>query len=157
MTIDDILKSLGHQEHSSRECSDSEVITTAVALHFGSDHSDAIGFVQESGLMPQMVQTSRFSRRILWVGELVVDMLLQLGHVFKSISENMLYRIDSFPINFCYKIRTPRSRLFKQEQYRGPQRLEAPISSRHQGLRDGGFILKIVLALFARTSTKAFI
>ena len=31
----------------------------------------------------------------------------------------MVYRIDSFPLNCCHNIRIPRSRLFKQEQYRG--------------------------------------
>ena len=52
--IDDILKGIGHCEHPGCECSDSEVITTAVAaaLHFGGNHSYAIGFVQETGLMP---------------------------------------------------------------------------------------------------------
>ena len=119
--IDDILKSLGHREHARCECSDSEVITTALcaALHFGSNHSDAIGFVQETGLMPQMVGTSRFSRRLHRVGDLAAEMLLQLGHVFKSLSESMIYRIDSFPMNCCHNIRIPRSRLFKEEQYRG--------------------------------------
>lgn len=69
--------------------------------------------------MPNMVETSRFSRRIHRVGDLVAEMLLQLGHVFKSLSESMVYRIDSFPVNCCHNIRIPRSRLFKQEQYRG--------------------------------------
>ena len=119
--IDDILKSLGHRDHPACACSDSEVITTAVAaaLHFGSNHSDAIGFVQQTGLMPGMVEASRFSRRIHRLGELVADLFLQLGHVFKSLSESMVYRIDGFPLNSCHNIRIPRSRLFKHEQYRG--------------------------------------
>lgn len=119
--IDDILKGIGHREHPNCECSDSEVITTAVAaaLHFGSNHSDAIGFVQETGLMPRMVETSRFSRRIHRLGELVSDILLQLGHVFKSLSDSMIYRIDSFPVSCCHNIRIPNSRLFEEEQYRG--------------------------------------
>ncbi|MPR36422.1 transposase [Salmonirosea aquatica] len=119
--IDDILKSLGHRDHPACACSDSEVITTAVAaaLHFGSNHCDANGFVQQTGLMPGMVEASRFSRRIHRLGELVADLFLQLGHVFKSLSESMVYRIDSFPLNSCHNIRIPRSRLFKHEQYRG--------------------------------------
>ncbi|WP_373513325.1 IS982 family transposase [Persicitalea sp.] len=121
--IDDILKSLGHREHPGCECSDSEVITTALcaSLHFGSNRSDAIGFVQETGLMPEMVGTSRFSRRLHRVGELVADMLLQLGHVFKALSESMVYRIDSFPLACCQNIRIPRSRLFEQDRAAGRQ------------------------------------
>ncbi len=66
-----------------------------------------------------MVENSRFSRRIHRLGELVSDMLLQLGHVFKSLNESMVYRIDSFPVSCCHNIRISGSRLFEGDQYRG--------------------------------------
>ncbi len=58
--INDILKGIGHRKHPNCECSDSEVITTAVAaaLHFGGNHSDAIGFLQKTGLMPAWSKTA---------------------------------------------------------------------------------------------------
>ena len=62
--IDDILKNIGHHTDHRAKCDDSEIITTALvsALHFGGNHADAIGFVQETGLMPGMLSESRFNR-----------------------------------------------------------------------------------------------
>lgn len=57
--VDDILKSIRHSEDIRAQCSDSKIITTAlaVALHYGSNHSDVIGFVKETKLMSKMVES----------------------------------------------------------------------------------------------------
>ena len=55
--VDDILKSI---QDIRAQCSDSKIITTvvlAMALHYGSNHSDVIGFVQETKLMSKMVES----------------------------------------------------------------------------------------------------
>jgi hypothetical protein len=119
--LDDVLKSLGVHTDCRSKCRDSEILTTAFlsALHFGGNHADAIGFVKESGLMPDMVGESRFNRRWHQMGELTVEMFFQLGHVIKSLDETLCYRIDSFPVKSCHNIRIKRSRLFKGEAFRG--------------------------------------
>jgi hypothetical protein len=57
--VGDILKSICHSEDIRAQCSDSEIITTALiaGLHYGSNHSDANGFVQVIKLMPKMVES----------------------------------------------------------------------------------------------------
>lgn len=119
--IDDILKSIGHKEDKRAQCSDSEVITTAMlaALHFGGNHADAIGFVRESGLMPRMLGESRFNRRWHSVADLTVTLFFQLGHAIKSLDTVLSYRVDSFPLRSCHNIRISRSKLFKGKEYRG--------------------------------------
>jgi hypothetical protein len=119
--IDDVLQSIGHKTDKRAQCSDSEIITTALiaALHYGGNHADAIGFVQETGLMPKMLSESRFNRRWHQLADLTVTLFFQLGHVIKSLDENLRYRIDSFPVRSCHNIRIKRSKLFKEEHFRG--------------------------------------
>jgi len=64
--VDDFLKAIGHREDGRRRVWDSEVITTALvsALYFGGHHGNAIGFMKTTGLVPNMLSKSRFSRRI---------------------------------------------------------------------------------------------
>ena len=119
--IDDILKSLGLQTDKRAKCADSEIMTTAfiAALHFGGNHADAIGFVQESGLMPRMVGESRFNRRWHKLADMAAELFFQLGHVIKNMDSMLTYRVDSFPVRSCHNIRIRRSKLFKGEAYRG--------------------------------------
>jgi hypothetical protein len=119
--IDDILKSIGHKTDTRAQCQDSEIITTALvaALHFGGNYADAIGFVQETGLMPTMVGESRFNRRWHRLADLTVQLFFQLGQVIMSLDETLTYRVDSFPVKSCHNIRIKRSKLFKGEPYRG--------------------------------------
>lgn len=119
--IDDILKSIGHKSDSRCQCTDSEILTTSLiaSSYFGSNYSHAIGFVKHSGLMPCMIDESRFNRRLHRLADLVADLFFQLGHVIKSMDENMTYRIDSFPVKSCHNIRIKRSKLFQGKEFRG--------------------------------------
>ncbi len=119
--LDDILKSVGLRTDQRAQCTESEIITTAMvaALHFGGNHADAIGFVKGTGLMPGMVGESRFNRRLHRLADLTVQVFFQLGHLIKSLDKDLTYRIDSFPIKSCHNIRIGRSRLFKGEAFRG--------------------------------------
>lgn len=86
--VDDILKGIGHLEDSRRRVSDSEVITTALvsALYFGGHLDIGHHFMKMTKLVPQMLDKSRFNRRLHAVSELVVSVFWQLGHCLKSMA-----------------------------------------------------------------------
>src|SRR5690349_6219185 len=119
--IDDILKGIGHYEDARRKVSDSEVITTALvsALYFGGHIDNGRGFMKMTGLVPDMLDKSRFNRRLHQVSDLVFSMFYQLGDYLKTIAGASEYVIDSFPVAVCDNIRIGRCRLLKGEQWRG--------------------------------------
>ncbi|GAB3413470.1 IS982 family transposase [Niabella aquatica] len=121
--IDDILKGIGHLEDSRRRVSDSEVITTALvsALYFGGHQDNGRNFMKMTRLVPQMLDKSRFNRRLHAVSELIVSVFWQLGHCLKSMAGASEYVIDSFPVPVCDNIRISRSKLLKGKQWRGKQ------------------------------------
>lgn len=121
--VDDILKGIGHYEDSRRKISDSEVITTAIvsALYFGGHLDNGRGFMKMTGLVPGMLDKSRFNRRLHRVSELVFSIFYQLGHCLKSIAGASEYVIDSFPVAVCDNIRISRCKLLKGKQWRGKQ------------------------------------
>jgi len=100
---------------------DSEVITTALvsALYFGGHHENAIGFMKATGMVPNMLGKSRFSRRIHSVFGLVYSLFEQVGHFLKEVSCETEYVIDSFPVPACDNIRISRSKMLDGEQWRG--------------------------------------
>lgn len=121
--VDDILKSIGHSEDVRRRVSDGEIITTALvsALYFGGHHDNARGFMIMTGLVPQMLDKSRFNRRLHAVGELLYGMFVQLGHCLKSMAGASDYVLDSFPVPVCDNIRIANCRLARGESWRGRQ------------------------------------
>ena len=64
--IDDILKEINHSEDIRRKVSDSEIITTAfiAATNFYGNYRSAIKFVKQYNLFPNMLEESRFNRRL---------------------------------------------------------------------------------------------
>lgn len=121
--VDDMLKACGHKEDVRARVSDSEVVTTALisALYFGGHQLNAIGFVRMSGLMPQMLDRSRFCRRLHRLGSLIFNMFLQLGQHLKDMAGAAEYVIDSFPVAVCDNIRIANSRILEGKQWRGMQ------------------------------------
>jgi hypothetical protein len=121
--IDDILKAIGHQEDSRCKVSDSEIITTALvsALYFGGHLDNGRGFMKMTKLVPNMLDKSRFNRRLHRLADLVFSIFCQLGHQLKSIAGASEYVIDSFPVPVCDNIRISRCRLLKGKQWRGKQ------------------------------------
>jgi hypothetical protein len=121
--VDDILKSIGHVEDSRRKVSDSEVITTAMAsaLYFGGHLDNARGFMKMAKLVPDMLDKSRFNRRLHQLSELLFSMFYQIGHYLKSMAGASEYVIDSFPVAVCDNIRISRCKLLKGKQWRGKQ------------------------------------
>jgi hypothetical protein len=63
---DDLLKAIGHKDDIRREMSDAEIITTAVvaAIYFYGNHSKACSYMKDHNLIPNMLEKSRFNRRL---------------------------------------------------------------------------------------------
>jgi len=119
--IDDLLKAIGHREDIRRRVWDSEVVTTGLvaALFFGGHHENAIELMKTTGMMPNMLGKSRFSRRIHSVFGLVYSLFEQVGHFLKQASCETEYVIDSFPVPACDNIRISGCRMLDGEQWRG--------------------------------------
>lgn len=121
--IDDLLKGLGHKEAVRIKASDSKVITTALvsALYFGGHQDNARGFMQMTGLCPQMLDKSRFNRRLHRLEPLLFSLFFQIGQYLKDIMGADSYVIDSFPVAVWGNIRISRSKILKGKQWRGRQ------------------------------------
>lgn len=119
--IDDLLKAHGHQEDARRSLSDAEVLTTALvaAQFFGSNLEHARRFMQETGLIPQMLSRSRLNRRLHAIADLAHTLFHQLGQVLKECGLSPKYLLDSFPVPVCDNIRISRSRIVRGELFRG--------------------------------------
>jgi hypothetical protein len=119
--VDDILKGMCHREDIRTRVSDSEVITTAFVsvLFFGGHLDNARHFMQMQGYVPQMLDKSRFCRRLHRVSDLLMSMFFELGQHIKDISGASTYVLDSFPVSACDNVRISRSRVLKGEHFRG--------------------------------------
>lgn len=121
--VDDLLKAIGHQEHANRKTSDSELITTAIvsALYFGGHQDNARAFMKMTGMVPVMIDKSRFCRRLHQLESLLFQMFFEVGQYLKIIAGASDYVMDSFPVAVCDNIRISRSKLVKGKQWRGKQ------------------------------------
>lgn len=119
--VDDILKGIGHKEDSRRAVSDSEIILTAVVASTGfyGNHSSAMLFMKQYGFIPQMLDKSRFNRRLHQLGTLLYEVFSTVSSYFKYICCELDYIIDSFPIEVCKNIRIGRSKLVTGKKWRG--------------------------------------
>ena len=121
--VDDTLKGLGHSEDPQTVMKDSEVLTTALvaALFFGGNHQTSRYFLMENNYFPKMLSKSRFNRRLHRIKELLLTLFDILAESFKSINEESIYLIDTFPIPVCDNVRIKNCKIYSQEQYRGYQ------------------------------------
>jgi hypothetical protein len=119
--IDDLLKAMQHRDDSRCQCSDSEVVTTAIVamLFFGGNFERARSFLHSSGMMPRMLSRSRFSRRLSRLSDLIDPVFHQLGQTLKELNMESRYSLDSFPVALCDNIRISRCRLAQGTQFRG--------------------------------------
>ncbi len=121
--IDEILKKMGHQEDIRRKITDAEILTTAIvgALYFGGHTDRARCFMHATKMIPNMLDKSRFNRRLHAIGEDISTIFLQIGRYIKDISKSKDFILDSFPVPVCDNIRISRSKLVKDPHYRGWQ------------------------------------
>ena len=119
--IDDILKEINHSEDIRRKVSNSEIVTTAfiAATNFYGNHRSAIKFVKQYNLFPNMLEESRFNRRLHSLGNMLYELFHLIASLYKDFTCEMNYIIDSFPVPICQNIRINRCRIAKGKQYRG--------------------------------------
>nr|WP_322708824.1 IS982 family transposase [Nostoc sp. ChiSLP03a]MDZ8209944.1 IS982 family transposase [Nostoc sp. ChiSLP03a] len=118
---DDLLKAIRHKDDIRRAMSDAEIITTALvaAIFFHGNHSSACSYMKDHNLIPDMLEKSRFNRRLHNVGMLINDLFHQIGMILKQSSDYTEYLLDSFPVPMCDNIRIFNVKLIKSEEYRG--------------------------------------
>nr|WP_242604836.1 hypothetical protein [Flavobacterium subsaxonicum] len=121
--IDDILKGIGHQEDIRRQVSDSEIILTAIvsSTSFYGNHCSAIEFMKQYGFIPNMLDKSRFNRRLHKVGRLLYDLFESVSAYFKDICCELHYIIDSFPVAVCNNMRIANCKILKDISGEGTQ------------------------------------
>ena len=121
--VDDLLKGVGHQEDSRRKVSDSEIITTAIvsALYFGGHLDNARHMMKMTGMIPRMLDKSRFCRRFHQLEPLLCMLFFHIGQHIKDIAGATDYVIDSFPVAVCDNIRISRCKLLQGKKWRGKQ------------------------------------
>jgi hypothetical protein len=118
--IDDYLKASGHCEDVRVQVTDAEIITIALTamLNFGGNFEKSRLVLHELGLIKRLSR-SRFSRRLTRLLDVIHRLFHQLGSVLKELHWESRYVLDSFPVSLCDNIRISRSRLVRDEQYRG--------------------------------------
>jgi hypothetical protein len=119
--IDDLLKAIGHSEDCRREMSDAEILTTVItaAIFFDGNQNKACDYMKDHNLMPNLLEKSRFNRRLHAISMLINDLFHQVGMILKESSDCTEYLLDSFPVAMCDNIRIFNVKLIKSEEYRG--------------------------------------
>nr|WP_316931837.1 IS982 family transposase [Capnocytophaga cynodegmi] len=119
--IDDILKEINPKEDKRRKVSDSEIVITALIAvqSFYGNHSSATKFFKQFELIPNMLDESRFNRRLHKLGGILFEIFEFISPCFKEICCEMEYIISSFPVKICKNIRISRSKIVKGKQWRG--------------------------------------
>jgi hypothetical protein len=119
--IDDILKGIEHKEDKRRLVSDSEVILTAIvsSTSFYGNHSSAMQFMKQYGFIPNMLEKSRFNRRLHKIWSLLYCLFEIVSGYFKEFCCEMHYIIDSFPVAVCNNMRISNCKIVKDKKWRG--------------------------------------
>jgi hypothetical protein len=119
--IDDILKGINHVEDVRRQVSDSEIILTAIvsSTSFYGNHSSAIKFMKQYGFIPNMLDKSRFNRRLHKVAKLLYELFEIVSSYYKDFCCEMHYIIDSFPVAVCNNMRIANCKILKEKKWRG--------------------------------------
>jgi hypothetical protein len=75
--------------------------------------------MRDHKLIPEMLEKSRFNRRLHNVSMLINDLFHQIGIILKETSDSTEYLLDSFPVPICDNIRIFNVKLIKSKEYRG--------------------------------------
>lgn len=119
--IDDILKGINHVEDKRRRISDSEIILTAIvsSTSFYGNHCSAVKFMKQYGFIPEMLEESRFNRRLHKIGTLLYELFEIVSSYFKDMCCELHYIIDSFPVAVCNNMRISNCKILKEKKWRG--------------------------------------
>jgi hypothetical protein len=119
---EDLLRAMNIHEDPQVRMSNAEVMTTALTacLFFSGNYQRSREFLSEHGYIAHMLSKSRFNRRLLAIPETVwIALFNLLAELYKQSNEEDEYVMDSFPVPVCDNIRISRSRIYKDEEYRG--------------------------------------
>ena len=119
--VDDLLKAIAHAEDTRRRIKDAEVITTALvaARYFAGNHRHSRDYLDDHGLIPNMLSPSRLNRRLHQVAELMYTLQTQLGDLWAQLHGESQYRLDSFPIPICENVRIGHTHWLTGKEYLG--------------------------------------
>lgn len=119
--IDDILQEINHIEDVRRQVSDSEIILMSIvsSISFYGNHSSGIKFMKQYGFIPNMLDKSRFNRRLHKIGNLLYELFEIVSSYYKDLCCELHYIIDSFPVAVCNNMRIANCKILKDKKYRG--------------------------------------
>lgn len=117
----DLLQQLHHYEDPQRKVNDAEIMTIAIVamLFFKGNYAASRSLLHDSRYMPNVLSKSQFSRRLHRVKGRFLQLFNLLGEQWKSLNEDAIYAIDTFPIPVCDNYRIRRCKLYQDESYRG--------------------------------------
>ena len=100
---------------------DAEIMTTAVCamMFFGGNFEKSRALLRSSKYIPDMIEKSRFCRRLHRIRDLFFAMTVFFSEIWKNLNADSMYLTDSFPVSVCDNIRIPRSRICRGEACRG--------------------------------------
>lgn len=91
------------------------------ALYFGGYLDNARHMMQMPCMVRDMLDKSRFCRRLHALESLLCMVFFQVGQHIKDIAGASDYVVDSFPVSVCDNIRISRCRMLKGKPWRRKQ------------------------------------
>jgi hypothetical protein len=64
-----------------------------------------------------MLETSRFNRRLHALAAFIYELQHQIGQIWREVTNETEYLLDSFPVSVCDNIRISRCRLLTGREY----------------------------------------
>lgn len=118
--VDDILKKIDYKEDSQRRVTDALILTTVLVSgwYFGGNWESARCYMLQHHCK-NMLDKSRFCRRVHGCRELATWLFSVLGWVSKELNHRQRYILDTFPVAVCHNIRIKNCRLLTEEDFRG--------------------------------------
>ena len=115
------MQGINHVEDVRRQVSDSEIILTAIvsSTSFYGNHSSAIKVMKQYGFIPNMLDKSRFNRRLHKIGKLLYELFEIVSSYYKDLCCELHYIIDSFSVAVCNNMRIANCKILKDKNWRG--------------------------------------
>ena len=118
--IDEFLKIIGIKEDPRAKVSNAEILLVGylAVSHFNGNYYRSYQYIKIMGLC-NMVEYSRFLRRLISLQTIVSSLFSFLGKLFCRIDCAKIYSVDSFPVEMCSIAREKRVRLWNDHRLKG--------------------------------------
>ena len=120
---DDLLKAIHHQEDCQCQMHDAEIMPTALIASVclrGNQASARVMLTQDNDI-PHMLSKSRLRRRLHRMQEIFLVLCDLVAQTWKTLGNDAIYVMESFPLSVCDHMRIPRSTIDTDEKFRGYQ------------------------------------